>query len=75
MLFGVCANGRVYARKQTKSQNGYGLGEFYDATNEIERTFKELQQNGVINKITNNLRPKNNNVKNNALVPAKSVMG
>lgn len=74
MLFGICANGHVYARKQVNSSEGYGLGEFYDATQEMNDVFKQLQQDGTISALTRNLRPKNCEARN-LLTPAKSAIG
>ena len=74
MLFGICANGHVYTRKQVNSNNGLRLGEFYDATQEMNVVFKQLQQDGTINALTRNLRPKNCEARNQ-LTPAKSAIG
>ena len=74
MLFGVCANGHVYARRQTDSKQGCGLGEFYDATQEIDAVFKEMQTDGTISMIARNLRPMICEPRN-LVAPAKSAIG
>ena len=55
VLFGVYANNKVYARKQVVDKSRVSLGEFYDATDEMQATFTEMKDAGDVDLIAKNM--------------------